>query len=187
MQRVRTWRSACSAARRKASRSPVVRYLRAPWLCAAPCRLAASSAALHVPLASGEAAWSRAPVLIAAPALPPGEAGECVEGSPRICVWIEAAAPFSANAAPLAEQQGASEQIGPNLHAVEAPFVALRPDADQRSGFREQRQLDRQGARSSAFLTLGHEITGTVSQTAAVWQGKPRPRRFSVLRVIHYR
>ena len=30
MQSVRTWRSACSAARRKASRSPVVRYLRAP-------------------------------------------------------------------------------------------------------------------------------------------------------------
>jgi hypothetical protein len=27
--------------------------------------------------------------------------------------------------------------------------------------------------RSSAFLALGHEIAETVSQSAAVWQGKP--------------
>jgi hypothetical protein len=38
-------------------------------------------------------AGSRRGGLIAAPALPPGEAGECVEGSPRICVWIESASP----------------------------------------------------------------------------------------------
>ena len=62
-------------------------------------------------------------------------------------MWIEAAPTFGSDAAPLAQQQGAPEQIGPDLHPVEAPFVALRPDADQRGGFREQRQLDRHGAR----------------------------------------
>ena len=39
---------------------------------------------------------------------------------------IEPAAAFGADAAPLAEQQGAAEQVGPDLHAVEAPLVALR-------------------------------------------------------------
>ena len=69
-------------------------------------------------------------------------------------MWIEAAPAFGADAAPLAEQQGAAEQIGPDLHAVEAPFVALRPDADQRGGVREQRQLDRHGTRGSGVSSV---------------------------------
>ena len=79
------------------------------------------------------------------------EAGERIDRGAGIGMRIEPAAAFGADAAPLAEQQGAAEQVGPDLHAVEAPFVALGADADQRGGFREQRQLDRGGARRGLF------------------------------------
>ena len=64
---------------------------------------------------------------------------------------IQPSAAFGADAAPLAEQQGAAEQVGPDLHAVEAPFVALGADAAQRGGLGEQRQLDRRRAGGAWF------------------------------------
>ena len=39
---------------------------------------------------------------------------------------IEAAATLGADAAPLAEQQSAAEQVGPDFQAVVAPLIALR-------------------------------------------------------------
>src|SRR5262249_9720804 len=139
----RTWRSACSAARRKASRSPVVRYLRAP-----------SSVCSAMPVCGREAGvtrlveraiWSCAALLVAAAALSPCKAGERIDGGTRVGMRIQPAAAFGADAAPLTKQQSAAEQIGSDLHAVEAPLVALGTNADQRGSFREQRQLDRCG------------------------------------------
>ena len=88
-------------------------------------------------------------------------------------MWIQSAAAFGADAPPLAEQQGAAEQVGPDLHPVEAPLVALGADADQRGGFREQRQLNRDGRRESGPRAFGHDVTVNVSQIAGVRQRKP--------------
>jgi hypothetical protein len=41
--------------------------------------------------------------------------------APGICVWIQAAPPFGANAAPLAEQQGASQRKITMLPRSEVP------------------------------------------------------------------
>ena len=89
---------------------------------------------------------------------------------------IQPAAAFGADAAPLAEQQGAAEQVGPDLHPVEAPLVALGVDADQRGGLREQRQLNRDGRRESGFRAFGHDVTVNVSQIDGVWQRKTAGR-----------
>ena len=89
------------------------------------------------------APWSCRAILIAATALGVDDLGEGVDGGARIGMGIEPAAAFGADAAPLADQQSAAEQVGPDLQAVEAPFVEFRPDADQRGGLGEQRQLDR--------------------------------------------
>jgi len=76
---------------------------------------------------------------------------------------IQPSPAFGADAAPLAEQQGAAEQVGPDLHPVEAPLVALGVDADQRGSLREQRQLNRDGRRESGFRAFGHDVTVNVS------------------------
>jgi hypothetical protein len=72
--------------------------------------------------------------------------------------------------------QGAAEQVRPDLHRVVAPLVALGADADQRGGFREQRQLDRRQVRGAANRAFGHDVTGNVSRPAAPWQEKPLVR-----------
>ena len=58
---------------------------------------------------------------------------------------IEAATAFGADAAPLPDEERAAEQVGPDLHPIEAELVALGLDADQRRGVREERELDRGG------------------------------------------
>ena len=124
-------------------------------------------------LACAEAIWSYAPLLIAAAALPPREAGECIDGSAGIGMRIQPPVAFGADAAPLAKQQGAAEQVGPDLHPVEALLVALGTDADQRGGLREQRQLNRHGRRESGFRAFGHNVAANVSQIGGVRQRKP--------------
>ena len=80
---------------------------------------------------------------------------EGIEGRARIRVRIEPAAAFGADAAPLAGEQGAAEQVGPDLQPVEAPFVPLGPDTDQAGGLRKQRQLDRGGWTGPVLRRLG--------------------------------
>ena len=91
---------------------------------------------------------------------------------------IQPAAAFGADAAPLAEQQGAAEQVGPDLHPVEAPLVMLGADADQRGGFREQRQLNRDGRRELGFRAFGHNVTVNVSHFDRVWRENRRGHLF---------
>jgi hypothetical protein len=52
-------------------------------------------------------------------------------------MWVEPAVAFGADAAPLTDQQRAAEQVGPDLHAVVAPFVQRRADTHQGGGLRE--------------------------------------------------
>ena len=62
-----------------------------------------------------------------------------VERGAGVGVRFEASAAFSADAAPVADQQGAAEQVGPDVQPVVAELVALGADADQRGAVREQR------------------------------------------------
>ena len=70
-----------------------------------------------------------------------GEAGERVEGGTGIGVGIEADAALCADAAPVAGEEGAAEQVGPDGDAVVAPLVALGPDAGQCGLVGEQGKL----------------------------------------------
>ena len=88
-------------------------------------------AASSLLLSSARSRWL---VLIAAAALGAGELGEGVDGGAGVGVGIEADAALGADAAPLAGEQRAAEQVGPDRQAVEAPFVALGPDAGEGHG-----------------------------------------------------
>ena len=97
---------------------------------------------------------------------------------------IEPAPPFGTDAAPLAEQQGVPEQVGPDFHAVEAELVALGADADQRRGFREERKLDRGGPRG--FGAFGHDVGRIVSGGGAAHQQNRHFRAKITRNVIQY-
>jgi len=99
---------------------------------------------------------------------------------------IQPSPAFGADAAPLAEQQGAAEQVGLDLHPVEPPLVALGADADQRGGFREKRQLNRDGRRESGFRAFGHDVTANVSQIGGVRQRKLPAASVLSVRLLHY-
>lgn len=114
------------------------------------------------------------PVLIPATALDPQKGGERIDCGARIGMRVEPASSRGADAAPLPHQQGAAEQIGPNRHAIVSPLVQLRPDAHERGGFREQRQLNRRRRGRGRFAAFGHDVATTV--TPAV---RPRHRNRS--------
>ena len=82
--------------------------------------------------------------------------GQCVDGGARIGMGIKAPPPMGADAAPVADQQGAAEQVGLDRQPIVAPFVVLGTHAHQRGGFREERQLDRPGRKW--FAALGHDV-----------------------------
>ena len=105
----------------------------------------------------GRGRGSRGAVLVAAAAFLAGKVGEGVEGGAGIGVGVEAAAACGADAAPLAHEEGAAEQVGPDFQAVVAPFVAFGAHADQGGGVREQRQLDGGGAARALGAALGME------------------------------
>jgi hypothetical protein len=48
------------------------------------------------------------------------------------------ASALRADAAPVADEEGAAEQVGPDFDAVVAKLVALGADAHKRGGFRER-------------------------------------------------
>jgi hypothetical protein len=135
--------------------------------------------------------------------LGPEDLAEGVDRRTGIGMWIEPARAFGADAAPLADQEGAAEQIGPDLHPVVAPFVQRRADADERGRFGKQRQLGRRrpdggrhgaggeaggrstGGRGHGFA-IGHIIPKNV--TSAAWRRqRNRPREAAIWEnVIQY-
>jgi hypothetical protein len=74
----------------------------------------------------------------------------------RIGMRIKAQAAFGADAAPLAKQQGAAEQIRPDFETIEPPFVVLWPDADKGGHFLKEWKLDGGGAGRAYFAAFGH-------------------------------
>lgn len=79
------------------------------------------------------------------------EAGEGVQGGAGIRVGIKMVITFGADAAPLAQQEGLAEQVGPDLHAVVASGVPLRIDTAQAATFWEKGQLKRRRILDGAF------------------------------------
>jgi hypothetical protein len=98
---------------------------------------------------------SRGAILVAAAAFGLGDPGKSIDGRPGIGVRIEPAATFGAEAAPLAGEQGATEQVGPDLEAIEAPFITVGPDSNQGGRFREERQLIGDGRAGAVLRRLG--------------------------------
>ncbi len=47
-----------------------------------------------------------------------------------------------------------TEQVRPDLHAVEVPLVALRPDADQRHRIREQQEAGPEPGTRGAYYNV---------------------------------
>ena len=99
-------------------------------------------------------ALSPRPIPVAATALGVGKPGECIDGGTGVRVGIEADPALGADAAPLAGQERAAEQVGPDCQAVVAPLVALGTDAGQGSLIGEQQQLERLGHRAD-FRRVG--------------------------------
>ena len=69
----------------------------------------------------------------------------------------------------LAGEQCAAEQVGPDRHAVEPPFVPLWPDTNEAGLVGEQRQLNRLGRRW-VLVAFGHESARTASPGAESYQ-----------------
>jgi hypothetical protein len=91
---------------------------------------------------------------VAAATLGVSEPGERVNGGAGVRVGIEADAALGANAAPLAGEERAAEQVGPDCQAVVAPLIALGADTSQRGLIGEQQQLERLGHRTN-FRRVG--------------------------------
>ena len=70
-----------------------------------------------------------------------GEGGEGVESGAWVWVGVEAEVAFGSDAPPVAGEEGAAEEVGPDGEVVEAPFVALGPDADEASVVGEEWEL----------------------------------------------
>jgi hypothetical protein len=119
--------------------------------------------AIQAGIRAGLVRASRGAVPVTPAALPRRQAGEGIEGRPRIGMRLQPAASFGADATPLADQQGMAEQVGPDFQAVEAPLIAFGADADQRHGFREERELDRRWSRGAYFASFGRLHAGNVS------------------------
>jgi hypothetical protein len=110
---------------------------------------------------------SRGALPVTPAALPRRQTREGVDRRARIGMRLQPAASFSADAAPLADQQSMAKQVGPDFQAVEAPFVAFGADTYQRYGFREERKLDRGGrSRGANFAAFRRLHTRSVSQSA---------------------
>ncbi len=78
-----------------------------------------------------------------------------IEHGAGIWIQVKPALAGSTDAAPVADQQDASKQIRSDFHAVIAPLVQRRADANQRRRVREQRQLNRDGRAGAGLRRLG--------------------------------
>ncbi len=106
-------------------------------------------------------------------------------------MWIAPAVAFGANPAPLPDQQRPAEQIRLDLHAVEAPVVALRPDARQARRLGAQRELGWHRLGRAGFASFGHHVAGSVSGSAAMYSENKLLERFfcsfcTVLSIVYH-
>ena len=69
---------------------------------------------------------SPGPIPVAAATLGVGKPGECIDSGAGVRVRIETDAALGADAAPLAGEERAAEQVGPDCQAVVAPLVGTR-------------------------------------------------------------
>ncbi len=79
---------------------------------------------------------------------------------------LAASSAWWADAPPAAGEQGAAEQVGPDLDAVEPRLAARRPQAHRRGRLREQRQLDRWRPLPADGSAFGHRFGATVSKAS---------------------
>ena len=103
-------------------------------------------------------------VLVAAAALGSKQGGQGVDRGAGIGVRIKTPAALGAETAPVADQQRSPEQIGPDFHSIEPPFVRFRTDANEGGGFRKERKLDGSGAFRAKFTASGRGVGQNVSQ-----------------------
>jgi Integrase core domain len=103
-------------------------------------------------------------VLVAAAALGSKQGGQGVDRGAGIGVRIKTPAALGAETAPVADQQRSPEQIGPDFHPIEPPFVRFRTDANEGGGFRKERKLDGSGAFRARFTASGHGVGRNVSR-----------------------
>jgi len=99
---------------------------------------------------------SRPPVPIAPATLGPHKPDESVDGGASVGVRVEPDPARRADPAPVAGEEGAAEEIGPDGQAVVPPFVLLGANADERRRLREQRELDWGGQAQAGFPGFGH-------------------------------
>lgn len=104
----------------------------------------------------------------------PHERPQGICGCPRIWVRVEAYTALRSDTAPMAHEKGTAEQVRPDLHPVEPPFIALGPNAGERRTLREERQLD-QCRTTSEFCKTCHASSLTWSGVSA--SGNVRFRR----------
>lgn len=109
--------------------------------------------------------------LIAPPDLLPQQGCEGGLGLAAIGMEVEAGLPLGADAAPLAEQGGAAEQIVLEAQPVEAPAIGRRHDVPQLGRLGEEGQLT-QGARRGRRGRFGHVYPKSVTGRAARYQEK---------------
>ena len=108
---------------------------------------------------------SPGPIPVAAAALGMDETGECVDSGAGVRVGVEADAALGADTAPLAGEECAAEQVGPDCQAVVAPLVALR--ADTSLGQPDRGTAAAGAARpSGGFPACGHDPPRSVSNAA---------------------
>jgi len=58
------------------------------------------------------------PVLVAAAALGAEKFGEGVDGGARVGMGVKSAAAVGPDASPVSDEEGAAEEVGPDLHPV---------------------------------------------------------------------
>jgi hypothetical protein len=98
-----------------------------------------------------------------------------------IAMRIEPPPSCGADPAPLPDEHGAAEQVGPDLHAIVAPLILLGFDPNEGGCIRDERQLhgfERRG--QSLFWSFGHGFGRSVSFLKK--SGKPLAHIFSVFR-----
>ena len=132
------------------------------------------------------AASSSGVIPVAAASLGVGEPGERIDGGAGIRVRIEADAALCADATPVAGEERAAEQVGPDGHTVVAPLVEFRPDAGQCGLIGEQGKLKRLGH----WCHDGRDLPTSVSADGRFVASRRREYRVAVwCRVgglIHY-
>jgi len=118
------------------------------------------------------ATWSSSALAIAAAALGTDAGGEGVDGGAGVGMLVKPMPARGADAAPSADEEGAAEQVGPDLEAVEAFFIAIGADADEGGGFREERELDGGGPSGGGLAAFGHGVAGSVTRAGGEYQAE---------------